>query len=205
MTYDYVDQFVREAETVGVSPDRSQCERLAAAAHLLAGTARSRGISQYDDPQTALIRAMAPALAFFALDERPHSGRIADLGAGNGALGATIALLDPTLHVTLIDRARRSYTACELLIARMRLKNADCLLLDVDTGLEERYDGVVFRALACSARALTLAQSLTVPGGFVGAWHSRDDSGYLSPPHELRLLRTVDTVLPELVLTGYRT
>lgn len=147
---------------------------------------------------------MAPALAYFALDESPRSGRLADLGAGNGALGCTLALLEPKLHVSLIDRAQRSYTVCELLIARMGLKNADCMMLSVDRGTQALYDAVVFRALARAQQALELASSILRPGGFIGAWHSGSDSSYLDPPESLRVIATVDTVVPELVLTGYR-
>ena len=200
-----LQELLNEAAAQSIELSEEQRDALLVGAEVLARTARARGISQYDQVETALIRAMGPALAYFSFSERPRAGRIADLGAGNGALGAAIALIEPDVTVDLLDRAERSYTACELLVKRMRLQNAACVLASIDKTREARYDGVVFRALAQSARALELAHAITRPGGFIGAWHASGDAGYLEPPGSLRLLRTVGTLVPDLVLTGYRT
>ena len=197
-------QFASAAREVGLNLDHGELERLRTGAELLAATARVRGISQYKQVDEALIRAMAPALAFFRFHDWRSAQRIADLGAGNGALGATIALCAPDIDVALIDRATRSITACELLTRRMGLQNAECLQIDVDSDSETGYDGVVFRALAQPERALTLARGLCGRDGFVGAWHAPGDPAYDRPPMGLEVVNTVRTVLPDLVLTGYR-
>jgi 16S rRNA G527 N7-methylase RsmG len=205
MSISGMDQFVARAADVGLTLGASQQERLARLAESVARASRASAISQYDTPDQALVRGMGPALAFFAFPDRPTSGRIADLGAGNGALGATIALLAPDLTVHLIDRARRAYTACELAIARIGLENAHCLLLDVDMEHAAEYDGIVFRALAAQAHALNLARCLVHSGGFIGAYHAVDAAEYHGPAHQMDTLGTQDTLVPGLVLTAYRT
>lgn len=200
-----VPEFVVAADQVGLQITAEQQDALWVAAQWLASGARARGLSQYEEPEAALMRAMAPALAFFAFDERPRQGLVADLGAGNGALGATIALLDPDIEVVLIDRAQRAHTMCEILIARMRLDNARVLLADLDTRPVERYDGLVFRALAAAGSALDLARAATRAEGFIGAYHAHDDADYLCPHEALQVIATVRTAVPDLVLTGYRT
>jgi len=66
------------------------------------------------------------------------------------------------------------------------------------------YDGVVFRALAEVREALRLARGLLVPAGFIGAYHRVGDAASGGPAAGLRMVATVPTVVPGLVLTGFR-
>lgn len=179
-------------------------ELLGAAALWLARTGVASGLSQYRDPAAALLKGMAPAAAYFSLSEAPVAGRLADLGAGNGAIGATIAILAPDLQIDLADRAQRAYTACELLGARLGLRNLRAVRIDARTADPHMYDAIVFRALARGPEAISLAARLVRPGGFIGAYHRSGDRLFTCPGAEVDVLGTVETLTQGLSLTGYR-
>jgi len=193
----------------GVPASEEALERLWAAAQWLGELAGASGISAYERPDDALERGLGPAIAYFSLPEAPRRGLLGDLGAGNGALGAGIAILEPNLQVRLLDRAQRAYTACELLAARLRLPNLEAVLLDAGEvgrgGHMRAYDAIVFRALAGGAEALNLAERLLAPGGFIGAYHRDGDVAFQEPPIQgIEAVSTAETVVPGLVLSGFR-
>lgn len=194
------------ADELSLALTGQQLERLEGAAQSLAKVAVASGMSSYETPQEALSRGMTPALAYFAFGEAPRSGRLADLGAGIGAPGATIAILAPEIAVDLIDRAERAFTACELLVAKLQIGNLEARLLDTerDGEIAPAYDAVVFRALAPGARALALAAQLVVAEGFVAAWHREGDPYFADPPTAFRLLGSVQSGVEGLVVSGYR-
>mgnify|MGYP000915913619 CR=1 FL=1 len=201
--HEALEVFSSFASSVGLRLSDSQRESLKVGAAWLATAARASGLSQYRDPGSALLRAMGPALSYFAFDTMPRTGIVADLGSGSGAVGATIALLAPELQIHLVDRAKRAYTAAELLVSRMRLVNATPVNADIGQ-LQQLYDGVVFRALAPGPEALAAAARILRPHGYLGAFHRVGDSSFQSPVEPLRVVGTSATTLPELSITCYR-
>ncbi|MEA3402115.1 MAG: RsmG family class I SAM-dependent methyltransferase [Armatimonadota bacterium] len=191
----------------GLQPTQEQLERLEQAAAWLARVAEASGLSAYESPKEAWQRGMAPALAYFSLSEAPRNGTLVDLGAGSGALGATIAILERNLRVDLVDRAEKAYTACELLVARLELRNLRARRLDAAEARGEGYNAAVFRAVAAGEQALALATRMVRPTGFIGAYHRRGDRAFTDDVElqGLTVLRTVGTTVPGLALTGYRT
>lgn len=199
-----VHELVVRAQRTGVQVGGPREAQLLTAARWLARVGEVSGVSSYETPAEAVRRAMLPAVAYFEFEEAPRQGQMADLGAGNGALGATMAILAPNLHVDLVDRAERAYTACELLVARLDLPNLEAVRRNVGGDAAGSYDTVVFRAVASGDVALDLAAGMTRAGGFVGAYHRSGDREFDGGRHGLRRLRTVPTGVPGLVVTGYR-
>lgn len=197
-----IEAFVQAADAIGLRLTAEQAQRVASAAEWLARLSHGSGISGYETADTALMHGMAPALAYFALDT-PREGLLVDIGAGSGALGATIAILEENLHVHLVDRAERAYTACEILAARLRLPNLSAYRTDANAVSPGSYDAAVLRALAPAHEALPTARRLVRPGGRLVAYHRPEDPGFLKPEAELIPLDTVSTVLPGLVATAY--
>ena len=202
---DVLAEFRARTSELALTLTDHQVQRVGVGARSLAKVAVASGMSGYETPQQALERGMAPALAYFGFAQAPRSGRLADLGAGTGALGVTIAVVAPELRVDLIDRAERAFTACELLVARMQLRNLRARLLDTERGgkSEPGYDAVVFRALAPGATALEMAGHLLLPGGFLAAWHRECDPHFAQPPAQFKALGSVQSGLEGLVATGY--
>jgi 16S rRNA G527 N7-methylase RsmG len=197
------ERFAAYAHSVGVLATSDDLSQLMRGAEWLAQASSASGLSQYATAEQALLRAMGPALAYFAHLEACETGRLIDIGCGNGALGATIAFFAPNLSVDLVDRAKRAYTIAEVLVARLGLVNADVHHASA-LELRRRWDVAVFRALAPADEALPLAASLIVPGGHVCAYHRRGDTGFDRPTVDLEVLGTYETLVPNLSLTYYR-
>lgn len=197
------DAFARYAESVGVSVRPEDWDRLLSGAGWLARASTASGLSQYETPEQALIRAMGPALAYFAIQGAPRTGSLADLGSGTGAIGATIAFFAPNLQIDLVDRAKRSYTVSELLVSKLGVPNAHPCLGDI-ASLDREYDAAVLRALAPGHTALALAMSVVRPGGLICAYHRPQDEAFEQPAAEVEVLSTRTTLVHELVMTCYR-
>jgi 16S rRNA G527 N7-methylase RsmG len=197
-------RFEERAGEVGLELGAHEMLILRRAAEWLATAAAASAVSQYDTPEEALLRGMGPALAYFGMFEPVSGGSVADLGAGNGALGATIGICASNLHVDLVDRAERSYTALELLVAKLSLSNVRPLHRDIER-LDRVYDVAVFRALAPAPTALPLAQGVVVRGGCICAFHQADDDGFLRPAGDLIVEASRRTMVAGLVMTCYRT
>lgn len=198
-----LEVFTREARRIGLVIAPHQQERLLRAATWLAQLSHSSGISGYETTETALMRGMAPALAYFSLPT-PRTGLLVDIGAGNGALGATIAILAENLTIHLVDRAERAYTACEILAARLALPNLIAFRMNTEEAPPHTYDAAVLRAFAPAASALPTARRLTRPGGWVVAYHRFDDTAFLTPDAALTIMGTAATLVPGLVASAYR-
>ncbi len=198
--------FVEHAQEAGLTLCDRQLQALEQLSQWAARLAEASAITGYDTPAQALARGMMPALAYLALPGAPRSGTLADLGAGAGMLGATLAIVAPDLQVDLVDRAQRAFTACELLVAELALDNLGARLLEV--GREPMagpcYDAVILRAVAGGAEALLLAGALVVPGGFVAAWHREGNEQFTDPPPDFEVRQCVPTNVEALVATGYR-
>jgi len=204
-------RMLERAAEAGLDGGAAADQRLMMAAEWLAKLAAVSGISGYDSPVEALKRGLMPALAYFAFAEAPRSGQAAELGAGAGALGAGIAILEGHLEVALVDRAKRSLTACELLAARLKLPNLAVVEMDLglDGGARCVYDAVVFRALAPGGDALALARGVVRVGGFIAAYHREGDPAFAEAGENwaergLERLRTVASGVAGLVVTGFQ-
>jgi len=198
-------RFQDAAEAAGLSITAFERELISRTARWLASLGHASGVSGYDTPDVALVRAMGPALAYLSADKAPRSGRIADIGAGSGALGATIAILEENLFVDLVDRAERAYTACEILAARLGLVNLRAVRADVRSLAAGEYDAAVFRALADGERALPPVRRIVRPGGFIGAFHRAGDPAFQADGgSEVAAAGSWPTLVEGLVLTGYR-
>ncbi len=197
---------IERTREAGLTLGEEQLQALERLSQWAARLAEASAITGYDSPAEALARGMMPPLAYFALPAAPRSGTLADLGAGAGMLGATLAIVAPDLQVDLIDRAQRAFTACELLVADLALGNLGARLLEVGRQpiAGPRYDVVILRAVASGAQALLLAGDVVMPGGFVAAWHREGDEQFTDPPPEFEVGQCVPTNVQGLVATGYR-
>ena len=199
-----IDRFARAARGHGLDVGDEQRDLLTRSALWLASLAHASGVSAYDTVEFAVMRGMAPALAYFEASAGPRCGRLADIGAGNGAVGATIAILEQNLVVDLVDRAQRAYTAGEILAGRLALDNLQPIQADVRALPSAEYDAAVFRALARGERALALVRPIVRPSGFIGAFHRHDDVAFGPGMGSIERLGSWATLVEGLVLTGYR-
>ena len=199
-------QFAKYAAGRGWPLSPSQQQHIARLSRWLSERAPALGISKYSEPATVLSRAMAPALALSDLLDPGNIKQVVDLGAGSGALGLTLAILQPDWQMDLVERRAKIATFLELTVRHLGIDNVRVLprdaaqIADCDRA---GYDLVCFRALAAAEIALRLAYPLVNATGYVAAWHQPDDQGFRQPRLPLRQVATAKTGVPDLVVSLY--
>ena len=174
--------------------DRSRLEALAG---WLAERAHPLGLTNFATPEEMLLQAVLPARVLFSLLPDPPRGCWADLGAGAGALGLTLATLAPSTHFDLVDRRRRVIVFLDLTIRHFGLPNASAVLADLATRPPSPpWDGVCLRAIAPAPEALALAAPHA--RRWICAWHGANTPGYDRPPPGFRLSHSVNAGIPTL-------
>lgn len=121
------------------------------------------GLTQFASGDQVALELMAPGFPLIAVLSSDDT-RIAEVGAGSGALGLALAALCPTVDVTLIDRRRRAAGFIDLVIRRFDIVNATAVCADLRVH-EATYDWVVARALAPGSGVLSELWRLCDPGG----------------------------------------
>ena len=160
----------RVAQEFGFRIEEARIGTCAELAEWLAPAAAKLGLTQFADPGELAVNLMGPGVCLTAhLGDRCRS--VADIGAGNGALGLTIALLRPEVAVSLLDRRQRVCHFIDLAASRFNLSNcstvcADMRATDRDS---EKYDVVAARAVASGSELLGHLVPLVAAGGRVAA------------------------------------
>ncbi len=164
---------VKEAlSAAGAVAPEEAISRCADIAVWLGPKATRLGLTQFacgDDVALELMAPGFPLIPLFASEEV----RLAEAGAGSGALGLALAVLCPTLGVTLIDRRHRAAGFIELAIRRFDVANAMAACCDL-RGHGTTYDWVVARALAPGSSLLSELWVLCEPDGRIALIESGD-------------------------------
>ncbi len=200
-------QFADYAQAQGWLLSDDQQQRITGLAQWLAERAPRLGLSKYADLPSVLSYAMTPALAISDLIELSEVKQVVDLGAGSGALGLTLSIIQPDWEVTLMDRSSKAATFLEWTVQWLGMENVtvqheDAALVAADGATQ--YDLVCVRAVASAQQALQLAGPLAGPGGYVVAWHQAGDEGFRSPQPLLPYTAITSTIVPGLVASLYR-
>lgn len=129
-------------------------------------------------------------------------GGLVDIGSGAGFPGIPLAIVLPSLVVTLVEvRKKRAAfldrVRLELgLSSRVRVLQEDADLLEIDP-----FDWAVSRAFRPPARWLALAARLVRPGGSVGVYAKRKAWATAKVPHDLAVMAAeADPTAPERVV-----
>ncbi|HEY4003280.1 MAG TPA: 16S rRNA (guanine(527)-N(7))-methyltransferase RsmG [Candidatus Xenobia bacterium] len=133
------------------------------------------GLTSLRQPEEVESQLLADALAFFSVPDRP-AGPVADLGSGAGIPGIPLALVDPTLEVTLVEARQRKGQFLARMIERLRLRHrvrvvaARAEAVGRDSATREHFAIVVAKGLAPLNVLLELAIPLLQVGGLLVAW-----------------------------------
>ncbi|WP_346796941.1 16S rRNA (guanine(527)-N(7))-methyltransferase RsmG [Halomonas sp. Bachu 37] len=98
---------------------------------------------------------------------KPHvSGpRLLDVGSGPGLPGLVLAILDPTLDVTLLDSNGKKVRFQRQAVMELGLSNVVATQARVESFAGEAFDQVISRAFASLEDFVTLTRQLPVQGG----------------------------------------
>lgn len=168
----------------------------------LAQYAPPTGLIGYHTSSQILEHAVAPACALSRLLGNAPIGTWADIGAGSGALGLAIALLNPGCSVTLVDRRRTATHFADIAARRLRIPNARAITAELpDSRLFHRFSGVCFRAMTDSRTALAIAGGLS--SRWICAWHAPGLDAYDAPPGDYAIAARTGELAANLAATLY--
>ena len=202
-----LSSFVQVVTCRGVCLDKEQQDQLALLAQWLVQKAPRIGLSKYNTLALVWQRALAPVVPIYDVVDINPIASCADLGAGTGALGLTLAIMEPHLQVDLVDRSQRAIDFMQLVSKRLNLSNVHVLCSQVEElhrYCPDGYELVAMRALTSGERALILAKSVVKMGGYIAAWHQSADPAYLHPPSGVQAMGSTSTVVPGLQLSIYK-
>jgi 16S rRNA (guanine527-N7)-methyltransferase len=136
---------------------------------------RKVALVSQDDLAVVLDKHVADAL--FAAAHCRDARAVADLGSGAGFPGLVIAIVWPTLRVTLIEARGKKVSFLEEACRVATVGNANPVqgrieAVSADPHHRGAYDRVTSRALADLDALRTLAQPLAAPGGILLAMRS---------------------------------
>ncbi len=114
----------------------------------------------------------------YILNRFPDGASVIDIGTGGGIPGIPLAILNPTLQITLLDSELRKIEFCERAIAALELSvRAICGRaeeLAASAAYREQYDFAVSRAMAAGSMLSELAMPFLRVGGTLIAMKGRN-------------------------------
>lgn len=161
---------------LGLDLDVRARERFEAYLALLLEWNERAGLTTVTEPIEVVRRHFGESLALLAVLRRaellPQGARVIDVGSGAGLPGLPMAIVDPTLQVTLLESHGRRARFLELAVEALALNNVRVVHARAeDAGrnpkLRETFDVAIARALAALAVLLELTLPLVRPGGLL--------------------------------------
>lgn len=168
----YEHHLSRRCEERGIALSEEQCERLVDYVELLLQWQKHVNLTGLREPERLIDVLIVESLDFLQGDLLPPTARVLDLGTGAGVPGVTLAVCEPRLHVTLLDRSHKKMTFLRRVVAALQLSNCALITASAEELArrilpEERFDAVVSRGVGTIALLLTLTAPLIRPGGLL--------------------------------------
>lgn len=121
-----------------------------------------------------ILDSLAPWRHIVRLLASAPTAQIADAGTGAGLPGIPLALLLPTIQITLIERMSRRCSFLENCRAILALKNTTILESSIEQAPKNTYGLLVFRAFRpLDTKMYRALESRLVPRGKLAAWKGK--------------------------------
>ena len=141
---------------------------------------RSISLTTVTDPEE-IVRFHFGESFFAAASAKIMSGRLADVGSGAGFPGLALAMLIPTLELTLIESNAKKATFLEEVSRKLSLGHVSVFRGRMEefgreaAGQGEPFDYVTARAFGQFAELLAWAKNYLAPAGKVCLWLGEAD------------------------------
>jgi 16S rRNA (guanine527-N7)-methyltransferase len=160
----------------GIALTEAQLDALAGYVALLQQWQRHLNLTGLRDVEQLIDVLILESLDFFKGAFLSGPMRVLDLGTGAGVPGVPLAICQPRLEMTLLDRSEKKMIFVRRVISRLQLGHCR-IEIDTAEGLSRRllsasdpmpeggFDAVVSRGVGTVAHLLALAGPLLRPGG----------------------------------------
>jgi 16S rRNA (guanine527-N7)-methyltransferase len=154
----------------------AQCDTLARFAALLAKWNRVHNLTARESAHDLLVLHLLDSLSIVGPLRAAVAGlasaasSVLDVGSGGGLPGIPLAIAEPLLHVTLIDKVAKKVAFLQQAKAELRLSNVECFAGRVEDFVPpHRFDVVTSRALGSLADFTRATRHLLADGGLWAA------------------------------------
>lgn len=163
-------QLSRRCEQRGVELNERQLTLLSDYLALLLKWQRHLNLTGLRELDALIDVLIIESLDFLYRDVLPRPARVLDLGTGAGVPGIALAVCEPRLHLTLLDRSQKKITFLRRVVAQLQLHQCQPQAVSAEELArrltpDTRFDAVVTRGVGQVAHLLSLTAPLLQPGG----------------------------------------
>ena len=179
---------------LGLEVDATARERLLALLALLHKWNRAYNLTAVRDPEQMVMRHLLDSASVATAVRGP---RLLDVGAGAGLPGLVLAILDPSLEVTMLDGNGKKVRFQRQAVLELGLENVTPVQARVEHFATRDFDQIVSRAFAQLATFVELTRPLLAEGGEWLAMKGRDAASELAElPPDVTLIERRDLEVP---------
>ena len=148
---------------LGISASAQQLETLTNYAALIEKWNRKFNVVSRKDMERFVSRHLLDSLSLLPW---VHAERCVDLGSGGGLPGIPLAILRPTMQVTLLDRSEKKARFLSYAVRELALPNTQVVVMDATVYRPKLgYQLIVSRAVAPPGKLWALGQHLLADDG----------------------------------------
>jgi 16S rRNA (guanine527-N7)-methyltransferase len=126
-------------------------------------------------------------------------GRWLDVGCGAGLPGIVLALMRPQWLFTLLDSNSKKISFVRQAIIELGLRNVNvCCARAENWQAEEKFDGIISRALAETSDFIAMTKHLLAEGGRWAVMKGVPETGLDRLPQDIKIERIIPLQVPEL-------
>ena len=190
----YLSQQCRQR---GMTLSEVQLDRLMQYLELLLHWRRYLNLTGLREAERIIDVLVVESLDFLQGGLLPPTARLLDLGTGAGVPGVTLAICEPALRLTLLDRSQKKMTFVRRVVSLLQLHNccldvASAQELALRLAPEERFEVVVARGVGRVARVRT------------GKMHCSLNLRKLVEDLEIRLIANLEDLLENVSEVAHR-
>ncbi len=197
-------EFIEELEKLGININEDQLNKLEIYYNELIEYNKNVNLTRIVDKDEVYLKHFYDSLTLVKAIDLNKEISLCDVGTGAGFPGMVLAIVFPTLSVTLVDALRKRITFLDLIINKLGLKNVKTVharIEDYAKENREKYDIVTCRAVANLRVLLEISIPLVkVDGYFIpmkGFIETElEESLDMFKKLDCEILTTIDFILP---------
>lgn len=190
------------AAKLGLALDLATSERLQVYARLLQRWSAVHNLTAIRRGEDVLTHHLLDSLSVVPQLARSTSGapiRMLDVGSGGGLPGLVLAIVQPQIHVTLVDAMQKKCAFLTQAQLELRLTNVEVIHSRVEDLAAPAFDVIMSRALSSLAQFVEWTRHLLEPGGtWIAMKGQVPDDELAQLPGDIRAIAVIPLTVPGL-------
>ncbi|WP_432634909.1 16S rRNA (guanine(527)-N(7))-methyltransferase RsmG [Candidatus Avelusimicrobium sp.] len=178
------------AQTLNLPLTQAQAEKMLAYANLVWGKKDFLNLTSAADLNEVITRHICDGLTAAAKinglihAKKVDSPQVADVGAGAGYIGITVALALPEIQVTLVESIEKRCSFMNWALMQLGIKNAKVKQARLGQGTSFQFDFVTERAMGQLPDILEICLGALKPGGVFIAFQGEHPQADMCHPEK---------------------